>query len=1290
MADWETSSGTTRRKPRAGVGRRPSLVARGIAAASLVMVSIAVVAAAAIGMAYVRIQYGPISLKPLAGLIEAEINAELSGLVAQVDDAQIAMSDDGRGVEMRLANLRLATKSGDTVASVPSAAIELSGLALRSARLVPSRIELIEPRVSVAYTDAGGFKLMLDARDRKPDGRIGRASAVDGASSAGGAGSPVGVATGGGDQFDLAALIASATDRSQRKSDGPTYLREIAIKDAFVSVDNRGALSEWRIAEGSIDLDRSTAARLASGRARVASSRGPWTVAFEVTGTAGATGAGATGAATGRQDVSIVTTVRDVNPRVLGLAMPQLAMLQPLDLPVSGDIRIDVLADGAVSAAAIAFEGSAGTLVLPSVTDAPFNIDRVAVGARYSKGRLDLDTATLAWGNSVVALKGVAKADTGGRGWAFGLATERGQLAADEFGVEPMALTEGALQGRYVPATGTGPATADEIRFDRIALAAGGAQLTGTGGVRTGPAGGGFFEAKLGATTVDRLKALWPRGIANGARSWVGERIRRGAIRSATIKFYNGGYANDAGVPAGVEPRRLSIALEAADVTAVPLAWLSPIEAPRLLMRLEDNALEVNIPDAHIALGGGRRVPIKGGRFSGSDLDKPAPTGEVTFRATAGVVPVLEVLDQSPLRLLRNNQISTDGLDGKADGNIKLTFPLIAGLLARDVNIEAKAKLSDVKGKQLGGAFDAQAGSFAIDVTPVAVDASGEFLVNGVPIKLGWQRILEDNGEKQPPLRLSAVLDNADRDQLGIDINHIIQGEVPVEILIEKGADKTDPHTVKLRADLTNAEIAFESIAWRKARGRSAILQADIVKGKTHKVELQNLRLEGDDITMHGTAAISADNRLREIELTELALNVVSRVQINAMLKTDGNDKTGVWQVKVKGRNFDGRDLFRSLLSLNSAPERPPAKAAKPSAALELDAEIDNVIGHNDVSVRGLKLKLTRRGEKLVTLDARGTMDGGGPVAVAMAPVQPGAPRLLLADTTDAGQAFRLIGFYPNMRSGRGRLEVNVDGRGPAEKTGTLWVDDFRVLGDAVVAELARSPGSAAAATGGRGGGPAAAGRQGRASGAEQPTDSVEFDRMKVPFSVGHGQFVVENAYLRGPLQGVAMTGKVDFRMKTVNLGGTFIPLQGLNNAFSGVPLFGELLSDGVFGLTFAIQGSLGQPQVLVNPLSIVAPGILRELTQMTNPNPQVVPRDNRPPAAPIEKRVRATPPAVVEPGRSKEAPRSDARPPTGGGWSSEVGPTVPSVPPTPQPAKRPAKKPAKPVEAVDGGRPAG
>ena len=114
-----------------------------------------------------------------------------------------------------------------------------------------------------------------------------------------------------------------------------------------------------------------------------------------------------------------------------------------------------------------------------------------------------------------------------------------------------------------------------------------------------------------------------------------------------------------------------------------------------------------------------------------------------------------------------------------------------------------------------------------------------------------------------------------------------------------------------------------------------------------------------------------------------------------------------------------------------------------PSAGVDLTAEIDTVIGHSDVSLRGYKVKFSERGDKLTALDARGTLDGGKPFAVLL---KPDGPRTLYAESTDAGQAFKLIGFYPN-------LQGQIGGAGSTLIAGHY---DYHVIGPAVFFDLAK------------------------------------------------------------------------------------------------------------------------------------------------------------------------------------------------------------------------------------------
>ena len=66
--------------------------------------------------------------------------------------------------------------------------------------------------------------------------------------------------------------------------------------------------------------------------------------------------------------------------------------------------------------------------------------------------------------------------------------------------------------------------------------------------------------------------------------------------------------------------------------------------------------------------------------------------------------------------------------------------------------------------------------------------------------------------------------------------------------------------------------------------------------------------------------------------------------------------------------------------------------------------------------------------------------------------------RRLLVNSADAGRVDEAVDFYPNMQGGRMRLEDQIS-TAPGGETGTLWVENFKVLGDPIVSEVVSSAG---------------------------------------------------------------------------------------------------------------------------------------------------------------------------------------------------------------------------------------
>ncbi len=1220
-----------------------------------VLVPVIILSVFAIGIVYVRLLQGPMSVHIFARAIESGINAELSGLVSHIDDAQLNFTRAG-GFELRIINLRFDGEDGETVASAPLAAIELSGQALRQFRLVPQRVDLIEPHVALLYSRETGVSLSLAAQPSGPAGGDPVAAKTPAVPAAEPSLSPAQstdqqkvqtreegalaiaplpahiVAAAAPPRakpvlpkslrrIDLARLLARSNANARRGGDASSYLRQFGLRDATVTVDYNGKLTEWAVPMVEIDLEHLSRSSVISGAARVESARGPWLLNFR------------TEDSDKTQDVKLKASIRDLVPSALGQALPEFGLLQTFNLPVAADASIDFSTAGILKSAAVALELGKGELRLPGVA-APFGLDAGLLQIDYDavKQVLTLAPSTLKWGGSQMTVAGAMQgspAVDGNPEWRFNMKSAEGSQIASEFGLDPVAIDEWSANGRIVPHLGL-------VELAGVTLKAGDAEITAHGEMKTGDA---VASAKISgassAMPLETLKSLWPRGLAENVRRYVGENVTSGEPKAGTFSYVSGRYLEG---DAGGATSRLSAAFEAANVKMTAKQGVAQADVPRILVRIENDALEVTVPDANIISPSGKKIPLKSVRLLAANMFGAAPEANVQLKTVTPVSPVIEILTKAGVLPKMAGDIALDTIDGKADVTLAATVPMSGNVSASNVTYTGRVQISDAKIKQKVKGLDLTGGSFLIDATETLVQGKGDLLVNGVPFKIEGQQKAGEEPDKQLPLRITASLDNSDRTQLGLDLNHLVQGEMPIEVMVTQTLE--GPPAIQVKATLDNAELALRDIAWTKPPGRPAIAQFDVIKGKTSPIELQNFRVTGDNVAIEGWLSIDDTNEVREFHFPDFSLNVVSRLDVSGKLAANK-----VWKIKAKGSTFDGRDLFRALVSFNASENR--IRPLRPAAGLDLEAELGTVLGHSGVSIRNVTLKLSDRDDRLTGLKVDGTLDGGQPLKVLLRSPA-GKNRTVYADSTDAGQSFRLVGFYPNIQGGRVRIEINLDGKGDAERTGMLYVDDFKVLGDPIVSEVLSSASSNAS------------------DGSKKVTREVyEFDVLRVPFSAGHGQFVMEDSALRGPVLGATVRGKIDHTQKRLSLGGTYIPMQGINSALCGIPLVGQILTgakcEGILGITYAIQGPIANPQVMVNPFSMVAPGIFREIFQMTNPNPQIQVRDDERVTAPVETRVKSSSSEVTggEAVRSGKTAQPSAAAGTTDGWASTSQPAA-------------------------------
>jgi len=111
---------------------------------------------------------------------------------------------------------------------------------------------------------------------------------------------------------------------------------------------------------------------------------------------------------------------------------------------------------------------------------------------------------------------------------------------------------------------------------------------------------------------------------------------------------------------------------------------------------------------------------------------------------------------------------------------------------------------------------------------------------------------------------------------------------------------------------------------------------------------------------------------------------------------------------------------------------------------------------------------------------------------------------------------------------------------------------------------------------------------------------SARFQRGFARLIYSDGTLRIENGVVRGEQVGATFQGLVRDSQGRMDLTGTFMPAYGLNRLFAELPVIGILLGNGrdrgLLGITFKLTGATEQPKLVVNPLSIIAPGVFRQI----------------------------------------------------------------------------------------------
>jgi hypothetical protein len=559
---------------------------------------------------------------------------------------------------------------------------------------------------------------------------------------------------------------------------------------------------------------------------------------------------------------------------------------------------------------------------------------------------------------------------------------------------------------------------------------------------------------------------------------------------------------------------------------------------------------------------GDKSLGIHDGQFIINDTSVRPSVANITFKLKGPASGLIEALQMPALRGLTPPKLQPDQVRGQVDMTASVLLPLMPSPSAQDVKTEAQGRFSQFSVDRVFGKERLDNGALGFSFGSDGLTIKGDARLAGALVHLVYQQGRKD---KEPTIQLNLSIDDATRQKQGIKWGQQLVGPIAAKVLIAPAPAKPG---AQVELDLTKATVNGLMPSWTKPAGRNAKLSFRMLSGADDSTLLRDLVLDGGpNVSVRGDVDLAHDGSITQAQLPAVKLSANDEMRVEM-------DRAGpVLKVQIRAATLDARPFLKQVFSASST-------TTSSSSDLDIDLKAGSLTGYAGQTMQNVDLRMGHRGGEIRDFRLSGRF-GAQSVIGQMGRSEAGASALLI-ESADAGDFLRFLDLYRRMQGGRIVLQIATAGE---PRNGLIIVNDFALKDDPALSGAMKVQ-------------PPPAGQPGAQQSGE--SNIVNFSKLRAQYTLGGGKFIVQDAVMWGTSMGGTLEGTLDYAADRSDMTGTFVPLYGLNNILTQIPLFGPLLmggsNAGIFAINFRISGTVTSPTVSINPLSAVAPGIFRKL----------------------------------------------------------------------------------------------
>ncbi len=834
-------------------------------------------------------------------------------------------------------------------------------------------------------------------------------------------------------------------------------------------------------------------------------------------------------------------------------------------LPLRGKASLSQSPDGRKSMVA-RLDVLPGVIRFPDSPVPPIAVDAAHIDVASSGDLSLIEVKSLAIAAGATRLTGAGSLRADGAAWRTNL-TMGGQIAGVD--ADPPVVID-ALKAdlRIDPRS-------SEVLIESMSVQGPAIHVEGSGQLQqVGASPLQRFSITASDTDPRAALALWPRWTSEDVHSTLSRQVLGGRLASLRVDMDlpaedHARLLQGAGIPDGA----LAVSVEASQVRFQPGPGLPPLIDASVSGRMTGRTVKLAIARATADLGAGRQLQLSEGAFDIPETWVKRAPARAAFRSTGSMEALASLFAFPALKEFAPGSIEPDSLRGSSDLRSVVALTLVDDPQPGEIVVTSTGTLSGVASDTLLGSEKLDGGNLTVLADRNGLLLRGEARISGDRAQVEIRQDPRGKGEAS----LLLTLDNAARQKRGFGPEAGISGTVQVKVTkaLARGLDSPP----RVENDLTKAALDGVIPGLTKPAGRAAKLSFTYV-ADADGPDLDDLVFDSSAILIRGKVELNRQNGFESASFSQLRLSAGDNLKVDA--KRDGN----LTKIVVRGSVADVRPFIRDLQSASGPAVARGGKPTVRQGDLDIDLEVPILTGFNNEAITNAALKLSKRGGDLRALTFQGRI-GRAEVTARQASRQGEAASGLLVQSENGGALLRFVDLY--RRAHGGDLVLNL-GPGDTRQSGELLFRNFVVRDEPALRRVV-SEQSVQALSGDRG--------ENAAAPPPINVNEVAFIKLRAEFTRSASRLDVSDMVIWGQQVGFTLQGNVDYGRDRVDIGGTFVPGYAFNNAFAQVPLVGALLGGGsqyggLFAVNFRIAGAASAPTMSINPLSAIAPGILR------------------------------------------------------------------------------------------------